>query len=78
MDDILQYLAVSGAEEEAEKVFHAELPAKPNQDQEIQSIRESLAQKKRARQDDFLQKLVRQANTVHDSSYVVHEFTLLS
>ena len=66
MDDVLQYLAVSGAEEEAEKVFDAKLHASTSQDQQIQSIRESLAQQKKTRQDEFLQKLVQQANTVRE------------
>lgn len=67
IDDVLQYLAVSGAEEEAEKALHINIGGAANQDGQIRSIRQTIAEKQKAKQDEFLQKLMRQANLVRSS-----------
>lgn len=64
MNDVLQYLASSGAEEEAEKQLGLQSNPTIAQDLQIRSIRETLAEKQKARHDEFLQKLVQQANLV--------------
>lgn len=64
MNDVLQYLASSGAEEEAEKQFGLSGKSSISQDLQVRSIRETLAEKQKAKQDEFMQKLVRQANLV--------------
>lgn len=63
-NDVLQYLASSGAEEEAAKHFGLSSKSTVNQDLQIRFIRETLAEKQKAKHDEFLHKLVQQANVV--------------